>query len=465
MANPYERPHSSLTANHTAVLAHRRRRTSMSHSPAQYEHAMQTPLPLLGTLPREVLYNRPQERPLSPGEAEALKTTPQPLTPEQYTALCKKTFTEAFRQHLLPNNFDATTTERVRCAWRLTREMARSRRLLSHDEPMIEGLTTQTKAALCKWNMPEYTEQANFSNDERFGNTNVNQLLVQLYRDALKLKPQYWIWCFTSHAPLRNIEVDHLAEIGQEYFEDTPTPEPIQELPQTTARPGLALMPPPVPLMHYDDDWQISPEYTPHDDPALNLYIAAVGYTADYLGVWSGSIEDKELGSRGMIGMTNPHTIRLAFPTRLQIMSWEYILITETLDTLIKRGTHNAYENIVAKYGLTHVEAHGLIKMAQRFAKNLMTSEREEQRAIMLLRCEEQINRSKDACDLNSEMKITKMMAMLMGLTRTEAEDDISEFAEIVKAATNERRALVDMSKPIFTGAVKQIEAKVFDTE
>lgn len=441
----------------------------MAYSPSEHEHALLTPLPLLGTLSRQVLYTRPQDRPLTPGDAEALKTTATPMTPEQYTHLCKTTFTEAFRQHMLPDNFDATTTERVRCAWRITREMARTKRLLAHDEPMIESLTTQTKTALCKWNMPEHTGPGLHDSEDRFGNTNVNQLLTRLYADAMRLRPQYWIWCFTNHAPVVNAEVDHVTEVGEEYFDPqphTPAPqEPTQEIPQTISRAGLALMPPPVPLIHYDDNWQISPEYSPHDDPALSLYIAAVGYTADYLGVWAGSLSDKELGSRGMLGMTNPHTIRLAFPTRLQIMSWEYILIMETLDMLISRGTHTAYKHLTDKYGLTHIESHGLIKMTQRFAKNLMTSEREEQRAMMLLRCEEQVNRAKDACDLNSELKIVKMMAMLMGLTRTEAEDDISEFAEIVKAATNERRALIDMSKPIFTGQTKEISVKVFDTE
>lgn len=433
--------HKDPAPNTLATHAERPRHATYTHNPTAHETALTMPLHTIHRLPTQTLHTRPLERHLTPGEVAALKHPPKPLTPTEYTRLCHETFKQVFA-HEAPQNYEATTTERVRCAWRIVREMARTKKLLEYDEPMIEHLANTPKNILCKFNMPtEIISIPETLNYVQFGDSMVNQLLLQLYNEALNLKQQYWAWCFIKNTAIHVPDTEHAFEIGDEYFNETQTP-PTPPIPETVARPGLGLLPPPVPLYHYDNEWKIQNTYDPYKDPGLLMYIRAVGYTADYLGIWQGSMEDPELGRKGMWGMTSPITCRLVFPTKMQIMAWEYLLIIETLNTLAKYGSKEAYLRIKQKYGLQHMEAHGVLKMTQRFAKKLMETDREEARAIMLMRCEEQMRRSRAALDLKAEMNTLKQMSAIMGLTRTEADESMEDFVNIVKATTNERRAL-----------------------
>jgi hypothetical protein len=169
------------------------------------------------------------------------------------------------------------------------------------------------------------------------------------------------------------------------------------------------------------------------------LFIEAVDTTAEWLGIFKGSEAHPREGISGMLGLCNEYTIRAAYATPEEMIAWEYILITETLDGIINKGTNKTYNTLLTHYGLTHTEASGTIKMARRFADNLCSTERIEDRALVLLRCEDMIHRSREACDANTEMKALKQMSAVLGLTRMEEEESLAELVRVSQKVTVER--------------------------
>ncbi len=213
-------------------------------------------------------------------------------------------------------------------------------------------------------------------------------------------------------------------------------------------RAGLPLLPPPVPLKYYTADGMVNDVYDCYNDPNLQLYIRAVSTTAEYLGIWHGSKENEESGRRGMMGLASAQTVRIAFPTRMQLVAWEYILITKTLNRLISTGAQPTYNYLISQYGFNHSEVNGVLRMTKRFAKELVNADRAEDRALMLLRCENMMTRARHALDLKAEQNAMKQMSMILGLTRTEEDETLSDFVQIVKDTTNQRKAL-NVSKRI----------------
>lgn len=398
---------------------------------------------------RQVLFHRAIDTPMSPYEITQLrggkhfkKYEPLALNSPEYTALLKRTFDEVFRSNEL--TLDDTTNERIRAGWRIVREMARSKRLIQLDEPLLTAIFTRTPTALDMWTMPTEVPTLNQS-FEYLGkpDTTANPIYLQLCADALRLKSDYWPWAqaeitTTTEAPDPD-DINPTDDPDDHYFDKTaparfcPAPEPF------VLRAGLPLLPPPVPLKFYDASGQITDLYDTRNDPGLKLYIRAVDTTADYLGIYHGSAKDPEAGRRGMMGLTNAQTCRIAFPTRMQMIAWEYILINQTLKLLVKHGGRITYNYLIEHYGFNHSEVNGVLRMTKKFAKELVNADRAEDRALMLLRCEDLMRRARNSMDHKAEQNAMKQMSMILGLTRTEEDETLSDFVQIVKTATEKR--------------------------
>lgn len=392
-------------------------------------------------LDRQTLYGRPHDTALTPAELCALRTKATPpalnINSPEYAALVRKTFAELFSRASI--NLDDTTAERVRCAYRIVREMARSKRLVAIDEPLISSVFAATPGSIDMWTMPTETPQIAGTHDYLTKpDTTASTAYLQLCADALRLREDYWPWSITNHIepndPADDPDTaDHYDPNATQHF--TIPEQPI------TIRAGLPLLPPPVPLKFHTNTGEITDLYSPENDPGLYLYVRAVDTIADYLGVYYGSEADPESGRRGMIGLANAKLTRLAFPTRMQLISWEYLLITETLKCMTNKGVAHAHKWLQHKYGFNHIEVNGVLRMAKRFARDLVNAERAEDRAIMLLRCEEMMKRARGALDLKAEHNAMKQMSMILGLTRTEEDETLSDFVAVVKDATKKRMA------------------------
>lgn len=416
---------------------------------------------------------------------------------EQYTKLVSTTFHRAFQREQL--SLEDTTSDRIRAAWRIIREMARSKRLVQADEPLISALFTATPTSLDMWTMPTENPRSNQSFEYLSKvDANANSTYLRICADALRLDKSYWPWALFGHVEIPEIIHDYNDPTEYDRTDaDTPMPEdayaPAEEqaaqamniprpvhpddphaaptaspdYPKPTdpyvRRAGLPLMPPPAPLKWHTLDGLVKDDYDPlHHDPGLRLYVQAVNTTAQYLGVHNGSVKDPDAGRNGLSGLTNCNLIRIAMPTRMQLIAWEYILITKTLDLLTKSGSVHAYKYLVHHYGFTQHEVTGLIYMARRFARDLIAAERAEDRAIMVLRCEEMMMRCRLGLDFKAEQNAMKQMSMILGLTRTEEDETLSDFVSVVKKATNERKQLAHADRTALPLAHKK-DGPAFD--
>lgn len=387
---------------------------------------------------RQTLFTRAHDTAMSPAEIAALKakdSLPQNIDmgSEEYRVLVKDTFSELFRRDTL--SLDDTTPDRIRAAWRIVREMARSKRLIALDEPLISGVFGATPTSLDMWTMP--TECPEIGQTFEYlskPDTTASAIYLQLAADALRLREDYWPWSLSEIVSISGEQDDHYDPDAKCHF--LPPENPF------TIRAGLPLLPPPVPLKYYDEQGMINDLYKTENDPCLNLYIRAVDSIADYLGIYNGSESQPESGRRGMMGLANANLCRLAFPTKMQLIAWEYLLITETLWQLTNKGAAYAFKWLMHKYGYNHIETNGILRMTKRFARDLVNAERAEDRAIMLLRCEQMMKRARGALDLKAEHNAMKQMSAILGLTRTEEDETLTDFVNVVKQATNQRIAL-----------------------
>jgi hypothetical protein len=78
-----------------------------------------------------------------------------------------------------------------------------------------------------------------------------------------------------------------------------------------------------------------------------------------------------------------------------------------------------------------------------------MEAEIEEDRAILSMRLEDLIQRSRDALDMRVELGAIKQLAIVQGVTRAEPEDAMSEFARVVRKVTDQSpKALLEPPDP-----------------
>ncbi len=391
---------------------------------------------------RQTLFRKAKDTQLSPGEINELKnkyTKPLELGTAEYDKYTEEFFKTIFKVDT--ESLEETTPHRIRCCWRIIREFARTKRMIGSDEPLISGIRSHMSASLDQWNMPsEIIALPDTVKYLTHPEAHTNPSLLQCFSDSLRLRQEFWPWVLNNQMHNQNTELNENAE----YFdpEACPTPNdqgPSEQSEPIITRPGLSLLPPPVPLRHITEDGRVSDKYDPDNDVNLRLYLKALGTTAEYLGIYNGTEKDHTCGLRGMQGLINTNTVRLAFPTKMQMIAWEYILLNQTLHSLVRWGGKITYNTLLKKHGLFHTEAHGMIKMAKRFARDLCNADRAEDRAIMLLRCEELQRRAILALDFKTENNAMKQMSQILGLTRTEDEDTLQDFVAIAKRQTANR--------------------------
>ena len=342
--------------------------------------------------------------------------TRRPLNADQrYAKLVESVFSRAFLVE--SQSLADLLPQRVRVAWRLTRELGRLKGLVHPDEPLSSALIGDAKNA-DPWQIPEaWHEPA-----AKEARMDLWPEVIDAFRASEGLDDDFQVHLWVA--------IDqYKPESGAEWRKYA----------------GFGLIPPPVPPVWRDQTGEIARNYVPKDDPNLNLFLSVVSDLAERLQVPQGSRLDPDQGRLGLQGLLDPALIRLCWPTRTQIMTWEAMLIEETLDLVVKSSVSEAKKVLKDKYGLSQREIFGLLRMASSLAQEQTAGDREEGRAIMVLRLEEYIRRSKDALDLKAEMHGLKQLSIVLGLSDPQHNDPMLEFLSAVREVGAERKARGDL--------------------
>lgn len=198
---------------------------------------------------------------------------------------------------------------------------------------------------------------------------------------------------------------------------------------------SIPLLPPPIPTSCLPVE-----TYNPNSDPLLKNYILCIRAAAQDIDIISGSAEHPFMGKWGLAGLFDPWYIRQVFPSRFQLVAVEQALVEETLSYLVTAPKQLGAENILrSQYGFDRTEIISLIRLAKHEAYVRTQGDLEHERAMMILRLEDFCRRCQESLDLRSELMAMKHMAVVLGLSKAETGDMMSDMAEVVKVVSQER--------------------------
>lgn len=332
---------------------------------------------------------------------------------------------------------------RVRAAWRLVREMARARGVIEADQMLIEledayspqaaptfdGAPAATSLMYDPWITPEQHivpgkqgKQAVKQGTEAYTAMRTHQLILGA-EATLENKDEY--------RPFQWVLSQATEETPQQQW------NPVHYK-------GLPLLPPPIPLPWIDPTNPDKPREgydpkNPEHDPALHAYLAILKGIVSMFYIDLGTETDQNAGRYGLAGLMDPELIRLAFPSRFQMMAFEGLLVEETLDLVIKAGKSKAREELQKHYGLQPIECLQLVRIATIKAIELTSGDVEEDRSVMILRLEAAAARARDSLDIRAEIAALKNIAVVQGLARVEPQDMVSDFISVVREASGRK--------------------------
>lgn len=373
---------------------------------------------------------RPIEPPLFENPADSSKFREMPA--DQQRQVVMEFLHRWYQQDPEGETLDTSLRSRVAVAYRIVREMARLRGLIRADQLLVEALGSssyddETATLDDRWRVPVSIP----TDPDRF-----NSFLKGLdTRDA----PAYSdvIQSFTRG--------QRLGPGSRVSFRGTQEPpkhiDGVEQPPPPRAEfDGFALLPPSPPYFFTDRiTGKVMGDYDPDSDRLLDEYIRCLRATAGRLGVYEGTLAHPDRGYEGMELLTDPRTVRAAFPTPEMLIAWEIVLVEEAMEFVITQGRHEAQKSLRTAHGLRTHEALGLIRMAmsETVRRNLFNSE--EEKAMMLMVLDNHRHRAREACDLRVELQNIKATIVVQGLARVAPEDSLSMFVNAVKAVARER--------------------------
>lgn len=173
----------------------------------------------------------------------------------------------------------------------------------------------------------------------------------------------------------------------------------------------------------------LPPRATPE---ALGRWCTAAAIVAADLGV-----ERSREGLLGLQGLLDPHQCKRCDVRSAEVLAFEDMLLTESLDMLLDKGERASLRHFKSVYNFSHKEATGLLRVVKVQALERSGASVEEKRALQEMRLEDFVGRCKETMDMDGEMKGIKELSKIQGLTRTEPEDQAAEFFQVVKRVSN----------------------------
>jgi len=360
---------------------------------------------------------------------------------EAYEQWMREQFRGMFRQPEL--SLADLMPYRVRTAWRLVREMARARGAIESDQMLLDldeqtgrgqamppEMDASTTLMYDPWTIPDNlcTVAPKSKTQKSPAEGSDSYMYVRIYHlikgaeQSLEGKDEYRPYRWVMNASKQSWESLHYN--------------------------GLPLLPPPLPLPWIEPTRpdQAKEGYDPENkqhDPALFAYITILKGIASAFYMDTGTENDQNAGRYGLAGLLDPWTIRLAFPSKWQIMAFEGMIVEETLSLIVQGGKTAAREKLKNLYGLQPVEINQMIRIAGAKAIELTRADVDEDRSLMIMRLEEAARKAHIATDIRAEISAFKAIAVIQGLARVEPDNVMSDFISVVRQASAMPREIV----------------------
>lgn len=199
------------------------------------------------------------------------------------------------------------------------------------------------------------------------------------------------------------------------------------------------------------------------EEAALERWCTAASIVAADLGV-----ERSREGLLGLQGLLDPHQCSRCDVRSGEVLAFEEMLIIEALDILLDHGERSSIRHYREQYGFSHKEATALLRVVKTQALERSAASIEEKRALMEMRLESYLSRCKETMDMDGELKASKELAKIQGLTRTEPENQAAEFFDVVKrvAARQDSERLDPTTLRLLDGhRAEEVEAIVIETD
>ena len=187
----------------------------------------------------------------------------------------------------------------------------------------------------------------------------------------------------------------------------------------------------------------------PEGTRMLKVWVEILEILAMDLGIERGSALEPDLGRLGLLPLVNPDTARAAWPDWRYLVMWEASLTEQTLEKLTQgaknsKGLYTSVrkEFLQHEHGLTVRETNTIMKLAYRLARLHADMDTEDVRAVSVLRLEATLDRARTALDLRSEISTLKQLAIVQGINRTEPQDEVGEFVDIVRKLDRKDKVL-----------------------
>lgn len=208
---------------------------------------------------------------------------------------------------------------------------------------------------------------------------------------------------------------------------------------------GVPLLPPVVPEEFRDEHGAVLPNYDPKLDEPLVRWMQAFDRVSTYLGIPRGSSENPDCGRWGLYGMLDPDTVRLCFPSPVQILTWEEMLVRESWNHMVHGGRVGVTKALREVYGFHDVEINRIISLARAYGQVVQATDLEADRALICARLEDLAIRCRMGVpDVRAELAALKQLAVVKGMTRSEADDFAKEVTDIVGRIGQETQQLPD---------------------
>jgi hypothetical protein len=167
-------------------------------------------------------------------------------------------------------------------------------------------------------------------------------------------------------------------------------------------------------------------------------HAALVSRLAESMWLQRGSKTFPSLGHYGLHGLTHPTTILRYWPTRSEILAFEDKVVDQIQGLVMKWSRRRIQTHLREMFDLSLREIGGLIALATEEAKIEATTDIETTRAVMVGRCEDYIDRMREAGDSNNEMKGIKVMCAIHGLHKVDAESATEALIGVIAKVTSD---------------------------
>jgi len=212
--------------------------------------------------------------------------------------------------------------------------------------------------------------------------------------------------------------------------------------PQVKEVPGVPLFPPPVPRRFIDPlTGEPTDDYNPYKDTALLAYLDVLDATIDYLGVTNDLPEHPDSGRYATAGLLDPEIMRMAFPSKFQIVATEQFIVEGFLREVSKDGAFKARRKAKATLLMHDHEIDAIHRLAGQYARHLGDMEIDDHRALMAMRLDDFISRAQSNLDLRAELMALKTIAVIQGLSKSEADDTMKDIVDAVKKVSSDRQS------------------------